>query len=78
LKRRRQCRPLKRQSTTGGDNTISSFAISGGASTPTSGVISLKAHAHGDYVCADKAGAAALTANRTAIGGWEEFDLIRD
>jgi hypothetical protein len=28
------------------------------------------------YVCAENAGAAALIANRTAIGPWEEFDLI--
>jgi hypothetical protein len=29
-------------------------------------------------VTADNAGASALIANRTAIGPWEEFDLIHD
>jgi hypothetical protein len=62
---------------TGGDNTISSFKITGSATT-TPGVISLKAHANGDYVCVDNAGAAALIANRTAIGVWESFDLINN
>ncbi len=41
------------------------------------GVISLKAHANGDCVCADNAGAAALIANHTTIGAGEEFDLVR-
>jgi hypothetical protein len=31
-----------------------------------------------DYVTAENAGASALIANRTAIGPWEEFDLIHD
>ena len=50
------------------------------SSTPSGGspVISLKAQANGDYVTADDAGASALIANRTAIGPWEEFDLITD
>jgi lysophospholipase L1-like esterase len=39
-------------------------------------VISLRAHANGDYVTADNAGASPLIANRTAIGPWEEFDEI--
>jgi lysophospholipase L1-like esterase len=39
-------------------------------------VISLRAHANGMYVCAENAGAAALIANRTAIGAWETFDLL--
>jgi hypothetical protein len=30
------------------------------------------------YVTAENAGAAPLIANRTAIGSWEEFDLIND
>jgi hypothetical protein len=29
-----------------------------------------------EYLCAENAGASALIANRTAIGGWESFDLI--
>jgi hypothetical protein len=31
---------------------------------------------NGFYVCAENAGAAALIANRTAIGPWEQFDLV--
>jgi beta-glucosidase len=42
------------------------------------GSVSLRAHANNDYVTAENAGAAALVANRTAIGPWEEFDLIND
>jgi hypothetical protein len=49
----------------------------GGTTPPPSGsVISLKAHANGDYVTADNAGASPLIANRTAIGQWEQFDEI--
>ncbi|MEU9387262.1 hypothetical protein AB0D38_42835, partial [Streptomyces sp. NPDC048279] len=36
----------------------------------------LKAHANGDYVTAENAGAAPLIADRTAIGPWEEFDPV--
>jgi lysophospholipase L1-like esterase len=39
-------------------------------------VISLRAHANGDYVTADNGGGSALIANRTAIGPWEQFDEI--
>jgi len=39
-------------------------------------VISLRAHANGMYVTADNAGASPLIANRTAIGPWEEFDMV--
>jgi hypothetical protein len=42
----------------------------------TSSVVSLRAHANGLYVTADNAGASPLIANRTAVGGWEQFDLI--
>ncbi|MYS19036.1 Lysophospholipase L1, partial [Streptomyces sp. DvalAA-14] len=38
--------------------------------------ISLRAHADNQYVTAENAGAAALIANRAAIGLWETFDLI--
>ncbi|MGH8888615.1 MAG: fascin domain-containing protein, partial [Acidothermaceae bacterium] len=31
-----------------------------------------------DYVTAENAGASSLIANRTSIGGWEEFDLIHN
>jgi hypothetical protein len=41
-------------------------------------VISLRAHANGNIVTADNAGASPLIANRTAIGQWEQFDLINN
>ncbi|WP_329137745.1 hypothetical protein OG552_28535 [Streptomyces sp. NBC_01476] len=48
-----------------------------GGTVPGNGsVISLRAHANGDYVTADNAGASPLIANRTAIGQWEQFDQI--
>nr|WP_168532387.1 hypothetical protein [Streptomyces sp. RPA4-2]QIY66725.1 hypothetical protein HEP85_41360 [Streptomyces sp. RPA4-2] len=40
------------------------------------GSVSLKSMVNGDYVTAENAGADPLIANRTAIGPWEEFDLI--
>jgi beta-glucosidase len=40
------------------------------------GSVSLQSVVNNNYVCAENAGAAALIANRTAIGPWEEFDLI--
>jgi hypothetical protein len=43
---------------------------------PPTGVIGLRARANSRYVCAENAGAAPLIANRTAIGPWEQFDLI--
>ncbi|MFC6016016.1 PQQ-dependent sugar dehydrogenase [Plantactinospora solaniradicis] len=39
-------------------------------------VISLRAHANGQYVTADNAGAAPLIANRAAIGPWEQFERL--
>jgi hypothetical protein len=42
----------------------------------TGSVVGLRAHANGLYVTAENAGASALIANRTAVGGWEQFDLI--
>jgi hypothetical protein len=50
-------------------NYISSGDVSANASL---------ADANGRYVCAENAGASALTANRTVVGPWEEFDLIQD
>ncbi len=47
-----------------------------GGTTPT--VISLRAAVNNDYVTAENAGASPLIANRTAIGTWEEFDLINN
>jgi hypothetical protein len=38
----------------------------------------LRAHANNQIVTADDAGADPLIANRSAIGQWEEFDLIYD
>ncbi|NUS17149.1 MAG: hypothetical protein HOY69_38110 [Streptomyces sp.] len=52
------------------------IGLDGGSSTGTGGVISLRAHADGDYVTAENAGALPLIANRTAIGQWEQFDLV--
>ncbi len=45
---------------------------------PASSVISLRAHANGDIVTAENAGASCLIANRTAIGTWEQFDLLHN
>jgi hypothetical protein len=39
-------------------------------------VVGLRARANGRYVTAESAGAQPLIANRTAVGAWEEFDLI--
>jgi len=47
-----------------------------GASGTGGSVVSLRAHANNDYVTAENGGAAPLIANRTAIGPWEQFDLI--
>jgi len=41
-------------------------------------VISLRAHANSMIVTADNTGTSPLIANRTAIGPWEEFDLINN
>jgi len=46
------------------------------ARTGGNGTVSLRAHANNLIVSADQAGAAPLIANRTAIGPWEQFDLI--
>ncbi|MYS19120.1 hypothetical protein GTW78_02340, partial [Streptomyces sp. SID4948] len=54
------------------------IAAGGGGGTPPgqTTAISLRAHANNQYVTAENAGAAALIANRTAIGPWETFDEI--
>jgi hypothetical protein len=39
-------------------------------------VVSFRAHANAKLVTAENAGAAALIANRTAIGPWEQFDQV--
>jgi hypothetical protein len=43
---------------------------------PPTGVVSLRARVNSKYVSAANAGASALIANATAIGAWEQFDLI--
>ncbi|MDN3353801.1 glycoside hydrolase family 3 C-terminal domain-containing protein [Actinomadura sp. DC4] len=69
--------------TAGTSPLIANAASAGAAQTfdllnNSDGSVSLRAHANNDYVTAENAGAAALIANRTAIGPWEEFDLIND
>lgn len=59
-----------------GDNAIGNAVNLGLFTPPNVPVISLRAHANGDYVTAENGGAAALIANRTAIGPWEQFDEI--
>ncbi|HEX4704990.1 MAG TPA: hypothetical protein VH352_22870 [Pseudonocardiaceae bacterium] len=62
-----------------GTPAVHVFAIATtGASSGTGPVISLRAHANGDIVTADNAGASPLISNRTAVGQWEEFDLINN
>jgi hypothetical protein len=45
-------------------------------SGPATTVVSLRAHANNMIVTAENAGASPLIANRTAIGPWEQFDLL--
>jgi hypothetical protein len=40
------------------------------------GSVSFRAHSDGDLVTAENAGASSLIANRTAVGPWEEFDIL--
>ena len=49
---------------------------SGGGGGGTTQTVCLRAHANGQYVCADNQGASALIANRGAVGSWETFDMI--
>jgi hypothetical protein len=46
------------------------------SSSTTTTVVSLRSRANNMYVTADNAGASPLIANRTAIGVWEQFDLL--
>ena len=57
--------------------TCRSISNAGSISTGC-GTIALRAHANGEYVCADNAGASPLIANRTAVGLWETFGLIHN
>jgi lysophospholipase L1-like esterase len=45
---------------------------------PNLPVVTLRAHADGDYVTAEDGGGQSLIANRTAIGFWEELDEINE
>ena len=38
----------------------------------------MRVQAKNEYATAGNAGAAPLIANRTAVGAWEEFDLVSD
>ncbi|MDQ1495165.1 MAG: hypothetical protein QOG69_1648, partial [Actinomycetota bacterium] len=55
--------------------TVNGTAVGGGGG---SGVVSLRAHANGDYVTADPAGAAPLIANATAVGTAQQYDLVNN
>jgi Zn-dependent metalloprotease len=59
-------------------DAISVPAQAGEPTCFTGTVISLRAHANNKIVTAENAGASSLIANRTAIGPWEEFDLINN
>ncbi len=61
-----------------GTAAIHVFALATTGSGSTGSVISLRAHANNDIVTADNGGASPLIANRTAIGTWEQFDLINN
>lgn len=50
--------------------------VAGGTTPVTGRVVSLRARVNNAYVCAENAGDGALIANRAAIGGWEQFDLL--
>ena len=57
-------------------NWIDFLGAGVGVPPPAARVVSLRAHANGRIVTADNAGASPLIANRTAVGPWEEFDLL--
>jgi hypothetical protein len=42
------------------------------------GQVALRSAVTGKYVCAEQAGAAALTADRDTVGGWETFTQVRN
>ena len=56
--------------------TRPTLPVAGGTTPGTGKVVSLRARVNNAYVCAENAGDGALIANRTAIGGWEQFDLL--
>ncbi|AUG82001.1 Protease-like protein [Kitasatospora sp. MMS16-BH015] len=59
-----------------GPTGLGSPDMTNGFTNAAQRVVSLRAHANNDYVTAENAGASPLIANRTAIGQWEQFDLI--
>lgn len=54
---------------------VDALRITAGTTSPPT-IKALRARVNNMYVCAENAGAAALIANRAAIGGWEQFDLF--
>jgi endoglucanase len=46
--------------------------------SPGSSTSSIQAMANNSYVSAENAGASPLVANRTAVGGWEKFNIINN
>ncbi|GAA3201940.1 PQQ-dependent sugar dehydrogenase [Dactylosporangium siamense] len=50
--------------------------VGAGVAAPAGQVISLRAHANGQYVTADDGGNSPLIANRGAVGPWEQFDVV--
>jgi hypothetical protein len=46
------------------------------STAPALRTISLRSRANNDYVTAENAGADPLIANRTAVGPWEQFDVV--
>ena len=59
-----------------GDLRLTALAAKIRTGATPSAVVSLRALADNRYVTAESAGSAALIANRTVIGRWEQFDLI--
>jgi beta-glucanase (GH16 family) len=45
-------------------------------SAPAGGIVGIRAAANNTFVAAEGAGASPLVANRTAVGGWEQFRVI--
>lgn len=50
--------------------------VPGGANPQPTLVVALRSRASGFYVTAESAGASPLIANRSAVGGWERFQLL--
>jgi len=48
----------------------------GGPNPVATQVVALRARVNGSYVTAENAGASPLIANRAAVGGWEQFQLL--